>query len=250
MLHTVLRAVRRLAAHRKSLLPPISRLEPATLHGKALPMTTHQDAAEQLRVIRTMMERATIFRALSGEAALLGGAMALAAGWISEPRTGWAWGSVWLGGLAVVMIFAVWQLHRLSMAHERPFWSHGLKVALRGALPSLIAGGFLGLLYLKYGSRQPGYPKAEYFAASFWILHYGLALLAIREFAPKSMTWLGIAFLATGIGAFASCTFIQSMTPLLARLGPSGLMAATFGGFHLLYGAAIVTTTRRDRPGA
>lgn len=213
-------------------------------------MTTHQEAAEQLRVIRTMMERATIFRALSGEAALLGGAMALAAGWLSEPRMGWAWGSIWLGGLLVVMIFAAWQLHRLSQAHERPFWSHGLKVALRGALPSLIAGGFLGLLYLKYGARSPGYPKAEMFAASFWVLHYGLALLAIREFAPKSMVWLGLAFLASGIWAFAACTFIHSMNPLLNRLGPSGLMAATFGGFHLLYGAAIVTTTRRDGPGA
>ncbi|QJE96289.1 hypothetical protein [Luteolibacter luteus] len=213
-------------------------------------MTTHQDAAEQLRVIRTMMERATIFRALSGEAALLGGAMALAAGWISESRVGWAWGSVWLAGLGIVMVFAVWQLHRLSQIHERPFWSHGLKVALRGALPSLIAGGFLGLLYLKYGGRQPAYPKAEYFAASFWVLHYGLALLAIREFAPKSMVWLGIAFLTTGLIAFAAGTFIQSMNHLLIRLGPSGLMAATFGGFHLLYGAAIVTTTRRDRPGA
>ena len=213
-------------------------------------MTTHQEAAEQLRVIRTMMERATIFRALSGEAALLGGAMSLAAGWMSDGKTGWAWGSVWLSGLAVVMLFAVWQLHRLSEAHERPFWSHGLRVALRGALPSLIAGGFLGMLYLKYGSRDAAYPKAELFAASFWILHYGLALLAIREFAPKSMTWLGVAFLATGIGAFAACTFIQSMNPFLNRLGPSGLMAATFGGFHLLYGAAIVTTTRREGPGA
>ena len=197
-----------------------------------------------------MMERATIFRALSGEAALLGGAMSLAAGWMSDGKTGWAWGSVWLSGLAVVMLFAVWQLHRLSEAHERPFWSHGLRVALRGALPSLIAGGFLGMLYLKYGSRDAAYPKAELFAASFWILHYGLALLAIREFAPKSMTWLGVAFLATGIGAFAACTFIQSMNPFLNRLGPSGLMAATFGGFHLLYGAAIVTTTRRAGPGA
>ena len=213
-------------------------------------MTTHQEAAEQLRVIRTMMERATIFRALSGEAALLGGAMSLAAGWMSDGKTGWAWGSVWLSGLAVVMLFAVWQLHRLSEAHERPFWSHGLRVALRGALPSLIAGGFLGMLYLKYGSRDAAYPKAELFAASFWILHYGLALLAIREFAPKSMTCLGVAFLATGIGAFAACTFIQSMNPFLNRLGPSGLMAATFGGFHLLYGAAIVTTTRREGPGA
>lgn len=63
-------------------------------------------------------------------------------------------------------------------------------------------------------------------------------LRVIREFAPKSMTWLGIA-------SFSALTFVQTASPLFARLGPSGLMAATFGGFHLLYGAAIVTTTRR-----
>jgi hypothetical protein len=208
-------------------------------------MTTHQEAAEQLRVIRTMMERATIFRALSGEAALLGGAMSVAAGWMSEGKTGWAWGGVWLGGLAVVILFAVWQLLRLAQSHARPLWSHGLKVALRGALPSLVVGGFLGLLHLQYRSAT-----SETFAACFWILHYGLALLAIREFAPKSMVWLGLAFVATGLLALSAATFVQSMAPLLVRLGPSGLMAASFGGFHLLYGAAIVTTTRRDGPGA
>jgi hypothetical protein len=208
-------------------------------------MTTHQEAAEQLRVIRTMMERATIFRALSGEAALLGGAMSLAAGWMSEAKAGWAWGGVWLGGLAVVILFAVFQLHRVAQSHARPVWSHGLKIALRGALPPLVAGGFVGLLYLRGGGRS-----AETIAACFWILHYGLALLAIREFAPKSMIWLGLAFLITGLIALSASTFVQSMNPLLVRLGPSGLMAATFGGFHLLYGAAIVTTTRRDGPGA
>ena len=71
-----------------------------------------------------------------------------------------------------------------------------------------------------------------------------------HEFAPKSMIWLGLAFMATGLIALSAATFVQSMSPLLTRLGPSGLMAATFGGFHLLYGAAIVTTTRRDGPGA
>lgn len=203
-------------------------------------MTTHDDAAEQLRAIRTMMERATIFRALSGEAALFGGAASLAAGWVSESRHGWAWGSVWLIGLAVVLVFAAWQLVRTAAAKGRHVWSHGLQVALRGALPSLVAGGFLGLLYLKYGGRG-----CETHAASMWILHYGLALLAIREFAPKSMGWLGLAFVFTGIAGFSAMTFVQAATPLLNKLGPSGLMAATFGGFHLLYGAAIVTTTRR-----
>ncbi|MFC7337350.1 hypothetical protein ACFQY0_09205 [Haloferula chungangensis] len=207
-------------------------------------MTTHQEAADQLRAIRTMMERATIFRALSGEAALMGGAISIAAGWISQSRTGWAWGTVWLSGLGLALIFGIWQLFRSAAANQKVVWSHGLKVALRGALPSLIVGGFLGLLYLKYG--LPGNEKT---AAAVWILHYGLALLAIREFAPKSMAWLGIAFVLTGIASFSAMTFVQAATPILNKLGASGLMAATFGGFHLLYGAAIVTTTRRDGTG-
>ncbi len=206
-------------------------------------MTTHEEAAEQLRVIRTMMERATIFRALSGEAALVGGAMSVAAGWLSEGKSRMAWGGVWLAGLAVVLVFAVWQLMRTAHAHNRPFLSHGLRVALRGGLPSLVAGGFLGLFFLKYG-----YPAPELFAAAFWILHYGLALLAIREFAPKSMVWLGVAFVVAGLGCFCALSFIHTARPLLGRMGPSGVMAATFGGFHLLYGALIVTTTRREQP--
>lgn len=202
-------------------------------------MTTHDQAAEQLRAIRTMMERATIFRALSGEAALVGGAISVAAGWLSESKHGWEWGGVWLAGLGVVILFAVWQLIRAAAVNQKSVWSHGLRVALRGALPSLVAGGFLGLLYLKYGKTN-----GETAAASMWILHYGLALLAIREFAPRSMTWLGLAFLLTGLACFSAGTFVQAATPILARLGPSGLMAITFGGFHLLYGAAIVTTRR------
>ena len=87
-------------------------------------------------------------------------------------------------------------------------------------------------------------------SASFWVLHYGLALLAIREFAPRSMVWLGAAFVITGLAGFACSIPIQSAYQAVNRLGASGLMAATFGGFHLLYGAAIVTTTPRDRPGA
>ena len=203
-------------------------------------MTTHEEAAEQLRAIRSMMQRATVFRALSGEAALVGGAVSLAAGWLSESRQGWPWATVWLVGLVVVMFFALWQLQRASAARGAPFLSAGLKMALRGGLPSLVAGGFLGLLYVKYGAAG-----SETLAASLWILHYGLALLALRDFAPRSMTWLGLAFLVTGIASFSAMTFVQTITPVLRKLGPSGLMAVTFGGFHLLYGAAIVTTTRR-----
>lgn len=206
-------------------------------------MTNREDAAEQLRVIRSMMERATIFRALSGETALIGGAAALGAAWISEGYHGWEWAAWWIGGLLLVLAFNIYQILRVAASHQRPFWSAGLKLALRGALPSIVAGGFLGLLFVRSG--EPGGDKL---AACLWILHYGLALLAIREFAPKSMVWLGWAFVISGVAALAGATNVGAgfLAHLIYSLNASGLMAIAFGGFHLVYGAIIVTTRRAE----
>jgi len=207
-------------------------------------MTTREEAAEQLRVIRSMMERATVFRALSGETALVGGAAALGAAWVSENKTGWAWTGVWLGGLAAVLLFNIWQIYRIAAAKNGRMWTSGLKLAIRGALPSIMAGGFLGLL-----SVRTGLPNATSQAACFWILHYGIALLAIREFAPKSMVWLGWAFVIFGVFALAAMTGLlgAQVAPVMLYLkNGSRLMAIAFGGFHLVYGAAIVTTGRRE----
>lgn len=206
-------------------------------------MTTREEAVEQLRIIRAVMERATVFRALSGETALIGGAAALAAAWLSEGRLGWSWAFWWLLGLALVLAFNVFQIFRMKTANQRPFWSPGLRVAVRGALPSLIAGGFLGLLFVRSGADKP--------AACLWILHYGLALLAIREFAPKSMVWLGWAFVIFGVGSLAGVTaVIDVLAGWVEHTNGSRLMAIAFGGFHLIYGALIVTTGTREETAA
>lgn len=204
-------------------------------------MTTREEAAEQLRVIRSIMERATIFRALSGETALVGGAAALAAAWVSESRLGWAWAAIWLAGLAAVIAFNLFQLIRMARARQGQVWTSGLKLALRGAMPSILAGGFLGLLAVRSGDAQ-----GLTLASCFWILHYGIALLAIREFAPKSMVWLGWAFVVFGVAVLAGGYVVREAKPLMQYLNASRLMAIAFGGFHLVYGAAIVTTGRRE----
>ncbi|MEI6176915.1 MAG: hypothetical protein WCS43_08490 [Verrucomicrobiota bacterium] len=206
-------------------------------------MTTQAEAVEQLRVIRSMMERATIFRALSGETALIGGAVSMAVAWFSEKRNSWDWAYWWLGGLLVVLAFYVFQLLRMKAVHHRRFWSPGLRLALRGAMPSLIAGGFMGLLFVRSGSNVA--------AACMWIVHYGIALLAIREFAPKSMVWLGWAFVVFGVTSLAGVTDIFHVEPeWMVHLNASRLMAIAFGGFHLIYGGLIVTTGRREEPTA
>ncbi len=188
-----------------------------------------------------MMERAQVFRALSGETALVGGALALAAAWMSEGRSGWAWVNFWLVGLLVVMLFNAWQLLRASTARGKPFWSGGLRLALRGALPSIIAGGFIGVL-----AGRSGVEGGEVTGAMFWMLHYGLALLALREFAPRSMVWLGWAFVTFAILCFAGKTgLVPWLKDWIIPMNASHLMALSFGGFHLIYGALIVTTARR-----
>lgn len=216
-------------------------------------MTTRDEAVEQLRIIRTLMERATIFRALSGETALIGGAAAVAAAWLSDGKTGWAWAYPWLVGLLLVVVFNGIQVLRASAACGKPFWSKGLRTALRGVMPSLVAGGFLGLLYIRSATAAAGHhPQAVTYtmvAAAIWILHYGIALLAIREFAPRSMAWLGWAFVAFGLYCLAELTGLQQMPPFLLKYlnSPSLIMAAAFGGFHFIYGALIVTTKERQQ---
>lgn len=80
-----------------------------------------------------------------------------------------------------------------------------------------------------------------------WIAHYGLALLAIREFAPKSMVWLGWAFVVFGLVCLATvANIVELHREWAVRVNASRLMAIAFGGFHLIYGGLIVTTGRRE----
>ena len=205
-------------------------------------MDTAREAAEQLRMIRNLMERATIFRALTGETALGGGALACLAAWASEKKMGLAWAQFWLIGLAFVIGFYIFQMWRIARAKDGgKIWNQSLKLVLRCALPSLLAGGITGLLIAK--GAQQGHREL---AACFWITHYGIALLAIREFVPKSMVWLGWAFVIFGVVAL--CTFMTSdiAFQVMHKLNGSRLMALSFGGLHLLYGALIVTTNQRD----
>lgn len=206
-------------------------------------MTTAREANEQLKVIRSVMEKAVIFRALSGETALVGGAVALAVAWASEKRHGWEWASWWLGGLALVIVFYGFQLFRMSGKGQNPLHSKGLRMALRGMLPSLVAGGFLGLVFVRAGN--------DVAAACMWIIHYGVAMLALREFAPRSMHWLGWAFLIFGLFSLATVANIVEIKPeWLMRVNASRLMAVPFGIFHLIYGGLIVTTSRRGEAAA
>ena len=198
------------------------------------------------------MERATIYRAISAPAALVGGllSVALAAGmllWLAADGSRNVdahqffslWILVFLLALAANAYFIVRGTHARG---EKPV-SAGMKLALRSIGPNLFAGGAVSMV-LVMTTDVPLYP------AIFWLVFYGLGLLSTMSFAPRSIITLGWAFLLTGIGLFVyfmNQTLLPEIDlPTPTRFYPAAIMGATFGVYHLLY-AAWVWVRRGDR---
>jgi len=206
-------------------------------------MNEQQRAEEHLRVIRTLMERATIYRAISAPTALVGGLLATvtaaASVYLPHFRSGmratsrhfllW-WLAILLITIAVNTIF-VWKAARRR--HE-PLVSPSMKLALHALLPAIFAACVITIPMCLF-------ERNEYLVSLIWTGFYGLALLATSHFSPKSLVRLGWAFLLTAFGFFL-VSYVFPDTMLLPRpdeVRAALLMGATFGLYHLIYAACV-----------
>ena len=186
-------------------------------------------AEEDLRVIRSLMERATVYRAISAPAALAAGLLSiLAAGVIyRRPVHGRVFATVWL----VVLLFAVvtnaFFIWREARNDGRPFLSSAMRLALRAIAPNLLIPAAVTVWFFTTGYK--GAAEQELIVA--WIAFYGLALLSTGLFAPRSLVCLGWAFLLT---ALALPALRNAVGDLPANL-PNIAMGITFGLYHLIY---------------
>ncbi len=204
---------------------------------------TERGAEEHLHAIRLLMERATIYRAISAPTALVGGLLsvvtaALMLVWMAGDDVRnvdahgyyFAWSVVFLLTLAVNTLF-IW---RGARQRGEPAVSPGMKLALRSVAPGLFAGGAISAV-LTMTTDQPLLPTL------MWLVFYGLGLLSTMNFAPRSIVLLGWAFLLTGIGAFIyflNQTILPEIDlPTPTRFYPAAIMGATFGVYHLVYAA-------------
>ena len=213
-------------------------------------MTEH-GAEEHLRAIRQLMERATIYRAISAPTALVGGLLSFG---LSAAMLVWQAGvfyiylesnvfyNDWLLVLIITLAanaFFIWQ-----GAHGRgePLVSPGFRLALRSVFPAFFAGiAMSGILTVSTG--------VALLPTLMWVVFYGLGLLATMNFAPRSIVVLGWAFLFTGVAVFIYLLFETYLPhvelPLLpdvdlptpTRFYPAAIMGVTFGLYHLVYAA-------------
>ncbi|MEQ1854332.1 MAG: hypothetical protein ABMA01_22405 [Chthoniobacteraceae bacterium] len=204
------------------------------------------EAEENLRVIRSLMEKATIYRAISAPTALAGGvASALFGSWlyfhwrplpqgIESAQFGALFLSGWLAVLALTGVTNTYLLWSDARRRGDRFISVGMKHALLAMLPAMLCGAGLTGFFL--------WANRPFWLPPVWMLCYALGLLATKGFAPRSIHFLGWAFFASGFAALGALAVIdvwdvlgdgEAHVPTAANL----LMVATFGVFHLIYAA-------------
>ena len=204
-------------------------------------------AEADLRVIRSLMERATVYRAISAPAALIAGFLSIFAasaiylnnqGSINRPVHGRAFAVIWLIVLILAAATNAFFIWREAKKDGRPFISSGMKLSLRAIAPNLLVPAAVTLWFLVDGYK--GATEPELVVA--WIVFYGLALLSTGLFAPRSLVCLGWAFLLT---ALAIPALRNAIGDLPANL-PTIAMGLTFGLYHLIYAVCAWPRKRAD----
>jgi hypothetical protein len=184
------------------------------------------DPAADLRFIRDTMERSASFTAIPGWGQVILGATALAAAWLAErysaarPANPDAWLKVWLAEAFLAAIIAFLSMRWKANRRGLPlFTGPGRKVAL-GLFPPLIAGALLTFSLQRAGLESTLAPA--------WLLLYGAGIITGGAYSVSIVPVMGLCFMATGA---------------LAVVAPAAwanwLLAAGFGGLHILFGFLI-----------
>jgi hypothetical protein len=187
-----------------------------------MPEPLHAHAMENLRYIRDAMSRAAEFTALPGWGGVAMGVTAIAAAAVSgPPDNSLRWVIVWLIEAAIAAAIGLATMTRKARRAGTPLSSAA--PAYRFALayvPPLVAGMILTPVFatLDLMARLPG----------CWLLLYGTAIASGGAQSVRIVPIMGVAFMTLGTVAFA----------LPASYG-HWLLAAGFGGLHILFGLII-----------
>jgi hypothetical protein len=185
------------------------------------PLPLHAHAEEDLRWIRTAIERAGAFTSISGWGEVAVGITALAAAAIA-PRdcTQDRWVAIWLGEALVAAAITIWSAAVKAQRLGVPlFGAPAQRFTLAFATPAA-AGAVLtaALVHAHAYALLPG----------VWLLLYGAAIAGGGAFSVSIVPAMGAAFMVVGAAA--------ALTP--ARFANLWL-AIGFGLVHVGFGAWI-----------
>lgn len=199
-------------------------------------------AARNLEVIRTLMERSALYRRALAPLMFLAGcagvAGAIGSHFLAVDSTPEAFVKYWFG-LSAIAIAGSLLLSRIQALRARePFWSPPSRRVVQALVPPLAVGCACGIAAARTG-------MAAWILASLWLALYGCALHAAGFFTTRGIKLFGWIMIL--LGGLAYGLFLIQWEPVKS-LTASDLMGIGFGLTHLAYGVYLRVT--ESRPGA
>ena len=185
------------------------------------PVAIHDRAMDNLRYIRSTMERAGSFTAVPGQGGMVMGAIALAAAWLAHGQVELGrWVGVWVAAAVGASLIGGVMMNAKASAAGTPLLTAPGRKFILSFVPAVIAGVLLTVALLPSGNRAH--------LAGMWLLLYGAGVLAGGAHSIRIIQLLGALFLVLGAGAL--------FTP--AAMADAWL-AGGFGGLQIVIGARI-----------
>jgi hypothetical protein len=186
------------------------------------PVGLHTQAMDNLRFIRNAMESAGSFTAVPGLGGVLMGATALFAAFAAHlSRSPRAWLGIWSGEALLALAIGLAFSFRKAMRNGTPLLSRPFRRFVLAMVPSVIAGALLTFVLF-----QADLPRL---LPALWLLLYGVGVSSGGAFSVRVVPIMGISFLVTGaVAALAPAAWADP------------LMAAGFGGLHIIFGFVIM----------
>jgi hypothetical protein len=185
------------------------------------PVGLHTQAMDNLRYIRSTMEKSASFTAVPGVGGMIMGATALFAAFAAHfANSHKAWLAIWAAEAVLAFSIGISFAWRKAVRNSEPFLSRPFRRFALALAPSFVAGIIITVELERANLHD--------FTGATWLLLYGAGVASAGAFSVRVVPMMGASFLALGtIAAFSPPAW---STPLLA-LG--------FGGLHLLFGFII-----------
>jgi hypothetical protein len=189
-----------------------------------------RQAARNLEVIRTLMERTCQYQLLTARAGLAAGTLAGIGALgilVLDPANPWEFGWIWALVFAGSLLAGTVSIILRGRQRGERVWSRPGRAVLLALAPSVFAAMALSVFFFARGEHLwlPG----------IWMLCYGQGALATSTYAPSPIRWLGLAVLLLG------CVTLW-LGPTWAVL----MMGLVFGLGHMALGAALLVAERRE----
>ena len=186
-----------------------------------LPMREH--ALDNIRFIRSAMERAGSFTSIPGWGGVWVGVTAIAAAIVAQQFLGRSlrmWLATWLAEAVVAAVIGFGTMALKARRSDERFMSGASRRFFVSYFAPLVAGAIV-TLSLVHAEAYSAIPAT-------WLLLYGTAFVSSGAFSIRVIPIMGVGFMLFGIAA------------ALLPLGISNiLLGVAFGGLHILFGLII-----------